>query len=94
MLYQFAVYPWLSGKIGIVALQHGAGCLVAATYLMIPNAAYLSWNEGSLLVVSVVLLALLECCNSAVGDNTPYDTLASVSGKSGFDVGISTPGLP
>lgn len=94
ILYQFAIYPWLSGKIGIVKLQHRAGYLVVAIYLILPNAAFLSWNESSLLVVSVVLLVLLECSTSAVSENTLKDLPTSVAGKSDLDVGISPPGLP
>lgn len=70
IVYQFAVYPWLTDKIGISILQHRAGVLVVAIFLVMPNATYLSWNEASLLVVSVVLLVLWECGNSAVSVNT------------------------
>ncbi|CAM9917810.1 unnamed protein product [Sphacelaria rigidula] len=65
-VYQFLVYPYLMEKIGIVKLQHGAGISTSLLYLAMPNVKFLSWNYPSLLVVSFVLLASIECTNSAM----------------------------
>lgn len=66
IFYQFGVYPWLTDKMGIATLQRACGILSVVLYLVMPNVKHLAWDTSSLMVISVILLALLECANTAV----------------------------
>lgn len=66
VLFEFGVYPWFVDRIGIVELQRWSGIISVALYLALPNVKYLSWNVTSLLVVQIIMLAILECANTAV----------------------------
>lgn len=65
-IFQLFVYNWLVKKIGIVKMQTRASYLVILMYLALPNVKYMSWNDSSLRVVSVVVMTILLSCSSAV----------------------------
>ncbi|CAM9211125.1 unnamed protein product, partial [Sphacelaria rigidula] len=65
-IFQLFVYNWLVKKIGIVKMQTRASYLVILMYLALPNVKYMSWNDSSLRVVSVVVMTILLSCSSAI----------------------------
>lgn len=66
VLFEFGAYPWIVDRIGIVAMQRWSGIISIGLYLALPNVKYLSWNITSLLVIQIIMLAILECANTAV----------------------------
>ena len=58
---QLVVFPKLVKVIGITIWQR-VGCLMCIpSFVAIPNAKRLSWNDGSLFMVSVVTTTLVYC---------------------------------
>lgn len=60
-IYQILLYPWLADKLGIVSLQHFCGVSACLLLVAVPNIKYFSYDEGSLMVVSALAIALTEC---------------------------------
>lgn len=68
MLYQFAIYPRLAQAMSIVLLQNGAVIVCIILYPVMPNVKWLSWDESSLLVVSVLVLILVQSASAGVSE--------------------------